>query len=99
MRFRRGEQNVATLPEPQPLGVEIDPMSAVLYSEFAVGRSLDEIDALWKDPAVTNPTIRQRAVLVLTAPHRYDLPYPHSDQSLGRLLHINEEIDGKQTSS
>lgn len=99
MRFRRGEQEVATLPEPQVLGVEIDPASADLYAEFAEGRSLDQVYALWKDPEVTNPTIRQRAVAVLTAPHGYNLPYPHSDQSLGRLLHINEDIDGKQTSS
>lgn len=99
MRFRRGEHEVATLPEPQVLGVEIDQESAALYAEFAEGRSLDQVYALWKDPEVTNPTIRQRAVAVLTAPHGYNLPYPHSDQSLGRLLHINEEVDGKQTNS
>ena len=99
MRFRRGEQEVATLPEPQVLGVEIDPASADLYAEFAEGRSLDQIYALWKDPEVTNPTIRQRAVAVLTAPHGYNLPYPHSDQSLGRLLHIDEEVNGKRTNS
>jgi hypothetical protein len=99
MRFRRGEQEVATLPEPQVLGVEIDQESAALYAEFAEGRSLDQVYALWKDSEVTNPTIRQRAVAVLTAPHGYNLPYPHSDQSLGRLLHINEEVDGKQTDS
>lgn len=102
MRFRRsegGEQEAATLPEPQPLGVEIDSDSAALYAEFAEGRSLDQVYALWKDPEVTDPTIRQRAVAVLTAPYGYELPYPHSDQSLGRLLRINEEVEGKQTSS
>lgn len=99
MIFRRGEQYIATSPEPQVLGVEIDPESADLYAEFADGRSLDQVYTLWKDPEVTNLTIRQRAVAVLTAPHGYNLPYPHSDQSLGRLLCINEEVDGKQTNS
>lgn len=99
MRFRRGEQEVVALPEPQVLGVEVDPASADLYAEFAEGRSLDQVYALWKDPEVTNSTIRQRAVATLTVPRGYDLPYPHSDQSIGRLLNIREEVDGEQTSS
>lgn len=98
MRPRRDEQ-VAQMQEPQPLGVEIDPESASLYAEFAEGRSLDQVYALWKDPEVTNPTVRQRAVAVLTAPHGYNLPYPHSDQSIGRLLNISEEVDGEKTIS
>lgn len=99
MIFGRGEREVSTLAEPQVLGVDIDPASADLYAEFAQGRSIDQIYELWKDPEVTNPTIRQRAVAVLTAPHGYNLPFPHSAQSLGRLLHIDEEIDGKRTDS
>lgn len=96
---RRHDQELTAGPEPRVLGVEIDQVSAALYAEFAVGRSLDQVYALWRDPEVTNPTIRQRAVAVLTAPHGYKLPYPHNDQSLGRLLHIDEEVDGKQTNS
>lgn len=85
--------------EPKPLGVDVDPSSAALYNEFAQGRSLDEIYKLWKDPEVINPTIRQRAVTVLTAPYGYSLPYPHTDQGLGRLLNIREDIDGDSTFS
>lgn len=97
MGVSRGE--TANVPEPQPLGVAIDPEGALLYAEFAEGRSLDQVYALWRDPEVTNPTIRQRAVTVLTAPHGFQVPYPHSEQSIGRLLYIAEEVSGRPTSS
>ena len=100
MRPRRGEL-AAQLQEPQPLGAETDPKSALLWEEFAAGgkRSIDEIYRLWVDPEVTNPTIRQRAVTILTAPNGYSLPYSHPDQSLGRFLGIDEEIDGERAQS
>lgn len=101
MNFNRGEQTSRAY-EPQPLGAEIEPKSAALYEEFASSvehRSLDEVYKLWKDLSVTNPTIRQRAVTVLTAPDGYELPYSHPDQSLSRVLDIDEKIDGQTTHS
>lgn len=97
--FHRGEQGTPVPIEPQPFGVEVNPDSAALYDEFATGRNFDQVYGLWKNTEITDPTIRQRAVAVLTAPYGYDLPYPHTHQSLGRLLAITEEVDGQQTTS
>ncbi|HEX3568138.1 MAG TPA: hypothetical protein VHT70_00485 [Candidatus Saccharimonadales bacterium] len=97
--FGSGEQQLPAPTEPQPLGVEINPDSAALYDEFAANRNFDQVYGLLRDEEITDPTIRQRAVTVLTAPHGYELPYPHSGQSLGHLLAIREEVNGQETTS
>ena len=92
MIFRKAELAFSkSSKEPKPLGVEVDPKKAALWDEFVKGRNLDDIYYLWKDPDVTDPTIRQRAVTVLTAPEDIDLPFGHTDQGIGRFLAIEEE--------
>lgn len=94
-----GKEQVVTPEEPLVLGVAVDPVAAELYDRFAEGRSIDDIYALWKDPAVVNPTLRQRAVASLSAPRGYEAPYPNPYQSIGRLLYIREEVNGEPTDS
>jgi hypothetical protein len=94
----RGEKEKA-FQEPLVLGVEINHESAARYEDFASGRSYDEVYAVWGDPQVVNPTIRQRALAALTRPLNVVLPFASPEQSIARLLCIKEEVDGLETAS
>lgn len=106
MESRVGEQTTELF-EATPLGVVPDPDKVDLFKRFLTercfvegygfmkGHGFDHVYSLWKDPDVTDPTIRQCAVTVLTAPRACGL----ISEAVGRLAYIHEKADGSDTSS
>lgn len=93
-----GERKAPKITDPKPLGIEADPEAAELFAKFTKDRSPEEVYELWKDPEMTNPTIRQLTIMYFTAPDDYKLPFHRPEHEVD-IFRTHEEINGKNTRS
>lgn len=94
-----GERKLPQITDPKPLGVEIDPEKSAEFTKLTINYGVDTVYELWKDPEVTNPTIRQQIILYFTAPDTQKLPFTRPDMWEYDIFRIQEAIDGKNTKS
>lgn len=93
-----GERKAPKITDPKPLGIDIDPEAAELFAKFTKDHNPEEVYELWKDPEMTNPTIRQLTVVYFTAPEDYKLPFHRPEYGVD-IFYTHEEINGKNTRS